>query len=307
MTAEEFFQQLNNLILTSPNIPSRQANSENCELANQVYYCRNMQYCFDCVKCNDGIYMYDCFTSVNCIDCDYTFESELCYDCVDAAKCFNSNFLDDCNNLTDCQYCTRCKNSHDLFGCVNLVNKSFCIFNRQLSESEYKQKLAIYNSWPKERVLAEVEKIKSTLPVTQTHENNNENSSYGNFVYFCKNCYMCFDANTSKDSGYLYDTGHQVNSYDATFSTDNELTYESVDSGKCFNCNYIIFSGNCQDSSYVINSSSIKNCLGVANRKHAQYEILNREYSKEEYEVLSKEILDDIKRKNLGWGDIRFF
>jgi len=58
-------------------------------------------------------------------------------------------------------------------------------------------------------------------------------------------------------------------------------------------------------SSYVINCYGIKNCLGAVNKDHAEYEILNKKYSKEEYEILSKEILEDIRRKNLGWSDIR--
>lgn len=306
MTAEEFFKELQRLVEQTPPNPLHQVNCENCEFADHVYYCKNLTYAFDCLKCQDSIYVYDCVNSVRNVDCDYCFESELCYDSVDAFKCFNCEYLEDCKNLTDCSYSVWCTNSHDLFGCVSMHNKSYCIFNRQLTEAEYKQEVKKYKSWPLEKILAEVEKIRATLPVTQTHEKNNENSSYGDYVYFNKNCYMCFDASHNKDCGYLYDCGNHTTSYDSTYSTAQELCYESADSGYCFNCNYVVYSGNCRDSSYVINCLDVKNCLGVVNRTHAEYEILHRKYSKEEYEKISKEILADIAKKNLGWGEIKF-
>jgi hypothetical protein len=193
-----------------------------------------------------------------------------------------------------------------MFGCVNMRNKAFCIFNRQLTEAEYREKVKLYKAWPWEKVLQIVEQIKATMPVTQTHEENNENSPYGDYVYFCKNCYMSFDSRHNKDSGYIYDSPVQTTCYDVTYSTENELCYEIADSGHCFNCDYVVYSANCNDSSYIINSYGVKNCLGVANKDHVEYQILNKKYSKEEYEVLSKEILDDIRRKNLGWADIKF-
>ena len=306
MTAEEFFAELKRLVDATPPNPVHQVNCENCELADHVYYCKNLTYSFDCVKCQDSIYIYDNANSVKCVDCDYSFESELCYDCVDAHKCFNSNYLEDCSNLTDSSFCVWSTNSHDLFGCVNLHNNSFCIFNRQLTEEQYRTEVEKYKKWPVERILEEVEKIKATQPVTQTHESNNENSNYGDYVYFNKNCYMCFDAAHNKESGYLYDSGTHTTSYDVTYSTTNELSYEVTDSGYCFNCNYVVYSANCQDSSYVINSLDVKHCLGAVNRDHAEYEILHRKYSPEEYEKLSKEILADIAKKNIGWGDLSF-
>jgi len=306
MTAEEFFQTLKQLIESAPFVPTHQVNCEMSEYADHIYYSRYLKFCFDCLKCESSIYLYDSVSAAKSVDCDYIGESELCYQSVDAFKCFNCDFIEDSSNLTDCSYCVKCANSHDMFGCVNMRNKAFCIFNRQLSESEYREKVKIYKTWPWEKVLSVVSQIKSTMPVTQTHEDNNENSSFGDYVYFSKNTYMCFDSRHNKDSGYVYDSHVQTTCYDITYCTENELCYEFIDSGHCFNCDYVVYSANCQDSSYVINCYGVKNCLGAVNKDHVEYEILNKKYSKEEYEVLSKEILDDIRRKKLGWADLKF-
>ena len=306
MTAEEFLKELKRLVDMTPNYPVHQINCENSELTDHVYYCKNLTYCFDCLRCSDSTYIYDCVNTANSLDCDYCGESELCYECVDAFKCFNCEYLEDCSHLTDSAYSVWCTNSNNLFGCVSMHNKSYCIFNRQLTKEQYETEVKKYRSWPPEKILAEVEKIRATLPVTQTHESNNENSSYGDYVYFSKNCYMCFDARHNTDSGYIYDSHNLNSSWDVSSSRDSELSYEVADSGVLFNSNFVVFSKNISDSSYVVNSYDVKNCLGVVNRTHTQYEILHRKNSKEEYERLSKEILADIAAKKIGWGELKF-
>ena len=209
--------------------------------------------------------------------------------------------------MTDSSYSSGCKNCHDVFGCVNLRNKSFCIFNRQLAEEEYKEKVKKYKAWPAEKVLAIVEELKKRYPATQTHEDNNENSPYGNYMFFNKNCYLSFDSTYNTDSGYLYDCTENKTCYDVLYSANNQLSYEIVDSAYCFNCNYIVYSAHCQDSSYIFNCLDVKNSLGCVGRSHMQYVILNRQFTKEEYERLSTQTLDDIKQKNLGWNNLSYY
>jgi hypothetical protein len=304
MTAESFFKELNRLISEEPKQPTHQVNCENCEHGDHNYYCKNLLYSFDCVKCADGTYLYDCVLTTQSIDCDYVIESELCYNSVDSYKCFNSNFLEDCANISESSYSAQCSNCQNVFGCVLLQNKSYCIFNRQLTQAQYEEEIKKYNAWSPEKVLAAVEELKMKYPLTQTHENNNENSSYGDFVYYNKNCYLCFDTARCIDTCYAYDCGHDKSSLDLTYSAENELSYELVDSAYCFNTNYTVFSAHIQDSSYIFNCTDVKNCLGVVGKEHKQYIILNRQFGKEDYEKISKEILEDIKTKNLGWDSL---
>ncbi len=306
-TADGFFKEMKRIMDLSPYYPLHQErNGENTEYADHVYESKNLEFCFDVVRCESCAWLYDSIGCANCVDCDYSIDSQLCYESVDASACFNSDYLEDCHNVRDSFYSARCINCNDVFGCVNLQNKSFCIFNRQLTEEEYREKLKEYKKWPAEKVLEEVEKIKLGLPLTQTHEAFNENSPYGNYVYQCKNCYMCFNVQKNKDCGYIYDSGNLTSCYDITYSDENELCYEVTDTGKCFNSNYVVYSYNCQDSWYVINGLNVKNSLGSVNRGHRQYEILNRQFTKEEYEVKSKEILKGLVEKNFAWANLEF-
>ncbi|MBI4039316.1 hypothetical protein HY388_00630 [Candidatus Daviesbacteria bacterium] len=206
--------------------------------------------------------------------------------------------------MRDAHFCARCSNCQDVFGCVRLKNKSFCIFNRQLTEQEYREQVKKYQSWPAEKVLQIVEDLKKCLPITQTHEEHNENSNFGNYIYYNKNCYLCFDAAYNEYSGYLFDCLRNKTCYDLTLSGDNQLSYEVVDSAQLFNSNYIVWSSHCQDSSYLFDCFDVKNSIGCAHLGHKQYCILNRQLSREDYERIAPLLLSELQDKNLGWDDL---
>lgn len=306
MTAETLLKELKRIILSQPKLTTHTLNSEGCEYGDQLYYCKNLTNSFDTLNSSDSVYIFDSDMCVNCVDCDYSFESQLCYDCVTIHKCFNSNFLEDCSNTRDSSYCYNCRDCHDLFGCTNLINKSFCIFNRQFTEGEYRQKIQSLKSADPDKILEIVETIKKKYPLTQTHGFSNENSPYGDYVYNCRNCYMCFDAGKNEDSGYLYDSGNSKNSFDSTFSGESELAYEFVDSTSLFNCSFVIYSGHCSDSNYIVSCANVKNCLGCVGLYQKEYCILNRQLTKEEFEIKSKQIIEELRIKNPGWGDLVF-
>jgi hypothetical protein len=308
MTAETFLTELQKIITSQPKPANKVLFSENCDLADEVYYAKNIMYGFDSAKITDSAYIYDSFICDKCVDCDYAVESQLCYESVDPFKAYNCDFLNYCANIRDSSYCHWCWDSNDLFGCVNLKNKSFCIFNRQLTEAEYREKVKIYKAWPPEKILAIVEELKSRFPLTQTIAAHNESSEYGNYMHYCKKCYLCFDAAHDENCAYLYDTFDATNSMDMTYcGKQADLSYEIVSSASTFNSDYIYWSENLTDCAYIFNSTDLKNCLGCSNLSHKQYCILNRQLTQENYEKISSQILADLRAKNAGWGSLYYY
>lgn len=260
MQTQVFFAELQRLLKRYPQVPPNIMQSENCIYVENIFQSKNLSFCFDCAACTDCYFVSDSYLTKNSIHCDYAVEPELCYDSVDIFKCFNSMYLEDCAFMRDSTYAAGCTNCNDVFGCVNLQNKSFCLFNRQLSETEYREKVAFYKQWPVQKILAVVEKLKRSYPLTQTHEAHNENASYGNYIYYSKNCYLCFDAAHNENCSYLYDSFYNKNCYDDTYAgNNNQLSYEIVDSTSLFNCNYVFSSHNAQDSSYLFSQFLRKN------------------------------------------------
>lgn len=304
MTAETFFAELERLLSRYPKSPSEVHDSENSDYGDYLYFCKNMHIAFDCAQCADCLYTYDSYMTKNCIDADYCVGSELCYESVDAIRCFNSDYLEYSTSVRDSAYSANCINCNNVFGCVNLVNKSFCIFNRQLTEAEYHQKVAFYKQWPAEKILAIVEDLKKRYPFTPK-EGHNENSPYGNYIHFCKNCYMCFDAGNDENCAYLYDSFYNKTSIDMTYASQHsEVSYQIVDSDYMFNCSYSVRSSHCIDSTFLFNCRNVKNSLGCVSLQNKEYCILNRQLTKDQYETVSKQILEELKAKNLGWANL---
>lgn len=305
-----FITELQRLIDLYPKPPLRIVSSENVYFADFIVNCRNMYYCFDCANSSDCIYVYDGFTSPSCMDCDYPAWAELCYESVDPFRCFNCSFTNICAVSRDLMFCDNCWNSNDLFGCVNLRNKQHCIFNRQLTPEDYKQKVKEYRKWPMEKILSMVEELKLRYPITQTIGENNVNSDYGNYINNDKNVYMGFDASQDENCAYLYDSFGAENCMDMTYGgntgENTEVCYEIISSSEIFNCNYLLFTRNCLDSSYLFNCFGVKNCLGCVNLSQKQYCILNRQFSKEEYEQKSAEIMKMLAASNTGWANLTF-
>lgn len=305
MTLQGFFTELQRLIFSFPRPPAKIYNSENCLYGDYIYNSKNLFFCFDCGSCTDSFYLYDSYMCADCGDCDYAVESELCYECVDPYKVFNCEYLEYCDNIRDSAYSYNCSNCHDIFGCVYLKNKSFCIFNRQLTEEEYREKLQRLKKLPPQQILQAVEQLKKLFPLTQTIGGNNENSTYGNYSHFNKNCYLCFDAAHDENCGYLYDSFYNKNCYDTTYAAqNNELSYEIVDCGQMFNCNFMVDSSSSTDSFYLFHCNNVKNSLGCVGLKNKEYCILNRQFTPEQYQQLRNRILQELKSKNLGWDNL---
>lgn len=305
MTTQFFFEELQRLIKIQPKRPTFVLNSENCEMAHNIQFGKNLLECFDSQKCENCVSVSDGNMVVDCISADYIFESQNLYGCVGLYKCFNCFYCDDTEQTQEAYYSSTLTGCHDVFGCVNLTNKSFCIFNRQFSEQEYREKVALLKKLPPETIFEIVEKIKKQLPITQTHERYNENTNYGHNIYYDKNCYLLFDSSWNENCCYLYDSFYNKNCLDMTYSgEDMQSCYETIDSKHAFNCNYLFQSSSCQDSSYLFNCMDVKNSLGCVGLSHKQFCILNRQFAKEDYERIVKQVLDELKTKNLSWANI---
>jgi hypothetical protein len=105
-----------------------------------IYNSKSCKMCFDLLdKAEDGAYLFHSYDLRDNYDGMGMWRCELTYESVDAN--FNSRLLS-CVTIyhsNDISYSVNCHASHDLFGCVGLRNKSYCVFNKQYSESEYRE------------------------------------------------------------------------------------------------------------------------------------------------------------------------
>jgi hypothetical protein len=225
---------------------------------------------------------------------------ELCYDCLYCQGCYGLFFSKDCESCVDSAFLYNCRGCTNCFSCINLRNKQYYIFNEQYSKDEYKEKIKQFGlgSFKTQQDLKK--KVYENIVKKNVHkfaEAINCKNVSGDHIRNAKNCQWCFDVGGDKNEncrfiswgGFVekdsYDTGPGAG-YGA------ELIYETIDTvsvAKLLSC---ITADYCDNLSYCINcynSHSLFACIGLRNK---QYCILNKQYTKEEYEALVPKIIE---------------
>jgi hypothetical protein len=118
--------------------------------------------------------------------------------------------------------------------------------------------------------------------------------SFGNNISDCKNCYCCHDVSGGEDCKYIMN-GEPIlkTNYDGIgVGINSELGYEIIDSGvdSMKNCFAFVFRV-CNDTYYTYNCHYCSHLFGCIGLRNKEYCILNKQYSKEEYERLVPQII----------------
>ncbi|MBI5139474.1 hypothetical protein HZA26_02595, partial [Candidatus Nomurabacteria bacterium] len=299
-----FFEQVKELFVAVPRIGVMNTRCENCEYSNQIDNSKNCYFAFGCLEGEECDYSHIIWNCTFSIDCLYVFKCEGCYECID---CLGSNKLfysEECENciesvgLFDCRGCLNC------IGCVGLVSKSYCIFNKQVTREEYLEFLERYPLYKKESIdyiLSEREKLKTSLPQRAFFGSRN-NSVSGNHIYNAHNVHNSFDIKSGENSKYCFTARKVIDSYDISFTGDAEECFNSLTmlgGNKVIGSQTIVDSHDVYYSEYCYNSNNIVGCYGLRKKSYC---ILNKQYSKEEYNSLLPKIIELIKKEN-GFGN----
>lgn len=290
MTFADFTSQFQKLKQDQPRSPTHSTDLENSEYVTYSYRLKNSYFCFDTVDSQNCLFCYDSVRCTDSVDCDYCVECELLYDSVDAYQSYNSIGLQYCARVYDSFYCQNCFDSHDLFGCVSLKQKQYCIYNRQFTKAAYFKEVKKLLTQPAQIHLQKISELAKLYPLGPSYVSHSENSDYGNQVHYCKNCYLCFDTARSENCAYTYDTFYSKSSFDLTYCYKAEACYECTDSSKIYNCTFADWSSDCFDCDYLFNCSDCHNCFGCVGLSHKRYCVLNKQYTKEEYEKITAKI-----------------
>lgn len=266
-------------------------------------YCGNASYLKDCYlifnsnRTETSMYGNAVDRSKDCIDCSNVGECEICYESFWLANCYQCYFCIMCVESRNMWFSRDCLGCSDCFGCTNLRNQSYCIFNEKHSKEDYHKKIAEMSLDTREGV-DEARKVAREFWDTQPHKFHqgirNQNSS-GAYVSECNNavdCYLIRQSENLKYCQYMVVPGNKDCMDASVWGENTELCYEtSVCGDKAYN---LRFSWDCwpnvRDSEYSIHLKSCADCFGCVGLRNKQYCILNKQYSKEEYEEMVPKI-----------------
>ncbi|MBI4994186.1 hypothetical protein HZC21_00890 [Candidatus Peregrinibacteria bacterium] len=301
--SKPFFEQFHELLLVTPRMLNYSVGNENAEYGNLSSWNKNCYMLFESDDNRDCFYCDYSYRCKNVVDSSYVKESELCYGCVNILKGYKLFFSLNCRNCSDSWFLENCAGCHNCFGCANIINKEYCFWNEQLTKEEYQNKLNALNlnSYTNIKNLWEYFlEFSKKFPRKYMHGFHNEDST-GDYLNYCKNANFCFDSAELRDCKFVYDCEHIKDGYDLdTYGgiEGAEMVYECQSVGRgSFN---VAFSNNVwqdlTDVWYCDNCTHSKDLFGCISLRHKQYCILNKEYSKEDYFILRKRIVEHMQK-----------
>ncbi|MEM5810054.1 MAG: hypothetical protein QW156_04170, partial [Candidatus Aenigmatarchaeota archaeon] len=296
---DQFFQLIKNVPWFS-RVAGDFTNSDYCMNAAHLKNCYLIFYSNYDENCFFGNGLHRCR---DCYDNSYLVDCELCYGSFRLKRCNRAFFCAECEDCLDIYFCKNCTGCSNCFGCANLKHKSYCIFNKQYSKEEYFEKIKTldYGSFKNlVEIQMKAEDFWKNFPQKFIHGRHNENVS-GDYIYNSKNVINSYFIEGGEDLKYCT---FMLNSpirdcYDYTiFGNNAELIYESlvVGEGASMLKSCLICWPNCKNLEYCIMCASSSNLFGCIGLRHKQYCILNKQYTKEEYERLVPKIIEHMNK-----------
>lgn len=297
--SKPFLQQVKELMAEVPWMAraTDEPTMENSDYTMNVGHLKNCYLVFhadfdeDCAYSDTLAYVKDS------IDCSKLYECELCYDGVNLATCYKALHCVDCENSNTLFFCRDCNGCSNCFGCVGLRNKEYCYFNEQLTKEEYEKRMTQFQQGSYAALSdmrARAQEFWITFPRKYIHGRQNEDAT-GDYVEHSKHAYHCFQASQVEDSKFISIVSIQPtkDSYDYTSWGDGAShIYECVAVGMGVDMIKFSFMSwpSCSEVEYSVYAISSSNCFGCVGIRNKKYCILNKQYTKEEYETLVAKI-----------------
>lgn len=303
-----FFQQFLSLRNAVPHMALVFQANINCDYCNLVGHSKNCYLIYGSVECEDCYYG-NPFRCKQCVDSFILRNSELCLECVDSNNLYNCYRCQNCANSSDLMFCFEVNNSQNCFCCAAVSRKNYCIFNRQYSKEEYEKILSgidLTDDVQFKEIMNRFDELKRAVCHRCYVGVNNENV-IGDYVFNSKDCVEVYGGENCRDVA----AGFQLMNVNDAMNVINGEYCELVYQVSAFydRVTNVIFSYFCwlnvHNSIYCAHcTQNVNNCFGCIALKNAEYCILNKEYTKEEYEKLVPQIIEHMRRTG-EWG--RFF
>jgi hypothetical protein len=301
---KSFFYQWYDLSLRVPRQALIAKDTENSEYTNFVWKVKD-SYLISAASFDENCYYGTRVTkSKNCVDTFLVKESENCYECIEVNNsyhCLYSEILSECRDCTFCQDCIGCQ---DCFLSVWLRNTMYCIENISYTKEEYFEKKSELEKLGHKKLREIFRSFSLTIPKRSENTINTENS-YGNSIRNARNVVNVFDGDQLDNVRYSAFVDDVHDTYDINYGYgETHLQYDSLGTGE--KSYRVLFSINVwpdvADMIYCDTCTGCRHCFGCIGLRNASYCILNKQYTKEEYEELVPRIIKHMMKTSLIEG-----
>ncbi|HLP86449.1 MAG TPA: hypothetical protein VK153_01065 [Candidatus Paceibacterota bacterium] len=291
-----FFEQYKELLSKVPLANLGNTNCINSPYGNHDADCKNCYLVYASYLGEDVMYSQGAASLKNSMDTYTVFKSEFCYEDIISGTLYNTHFSYDCDDSLNSFFLKTCVNCNDCICCVNLHNKKYCIFNQQYTKEDYliKKKEFDFGSY---KILSDIKKKYKEFILKFPHKYAalvKTVDSTGDCMINAKNVKQSFDIyGEVEDSKFVAHGLTTKDSYDCYgFGGGAYLLYEGVDTGlKASNVYFSVLTHSCMNTEYTYMCYNSKNLFGCIGVRKGEYCILNKKYTKEEYEKLIPRII----------------
>ncbi len=296
-----FFEQFDELMRTVPKQAILLTNSVNCSYCDGAINSKNCYLNFVSYFSEDCFYCNGPFFSRNSVDADMGMNMDHAYEAYLSDDVYNIKFVWFSENCFDSSFLFDCRACSNCFGCTNLRHKKYHIFNKAYSKKDYTEKIKYWDLGNHKRLEEAKQKFKElcySTPRCFARLTKSSNVT-GNNLKHAHNCKLCFEAlKGAENCRFAFDVGLKIkDSYDVLFCGNmSELLYECAGAISSFKCFFTIKSTALVNSEYCSFSRNGQHLFGCIALRNKQYCILNKQYTKEEYEKLVPKIKEHMDK-----------
>ena len=290
--SRDFFSQIKDVFQKQPRIfQYRIGNVVNSDYGNSVVNTKNAYMTYSVVGCENIQYSESVDNSKDCMDCLEVQLLDQCFWNISAERNYNSHFMVESHSCIDSYFLYDCVNCQNCCLSSNLRNQQYIFRNQKLSKEEYQKAvlgLNLNTIFGFKKASEEFRSVSKNAIHKYAQILASQNVT-GDYIYNAKNVSNSFGVRQgseeirnsirilsgSKDLQDCYACMSGELEYETMSGSDH--SYRQVFSILCLGCKYMEYSLYCKSSS---------NCFGCVGLKNANYCILNKQYTKEEYEAI---------------------
>ncbi len=299
-----FFAQFQELLNVVPKAAVLQMNNENCAYNHLLAFSKNSYLCPGSYFLEDCLYLRKSQYCKDCANGNILNRCELVSDSSNCDNCSSSHHLINCRNCSSSQFLSDCTRLKDCFMCSGIANKEHHFKNAPLTREAYEDVLKRYAGKPQRELLAEFQEFNRTVPKRAQIQLNCEGST-GDYLVNCHNAVDCSDCFNIEDAKYLTECEGVKDSMDLTsHDKDINLCYELSTGGeKSYLTTFCLCCCASPRTSYSNSCFYLSDGLGCDGfHSRSQYCIFNKQYTKEEYEILAPKIIQKMRTEE-AWGE----
>ena len=291
-----FFKQIADLWNAVPKMNLFQRNSINCQFANLVGESKNVYLSYSVVEESENVFYSRLVDkSFTIFDSYSVTNSENCYENINTDRNYSSSFAILSRNCIDCRFVFDCVNCKNCVLSSNLRNKQYFIRNKAYNKDDYFREIGKMDFGSR---MLNAQYFKEFLDIKEKSLHKyadivKASGCTGNHIANAKNAKNCFETHDVENVKNCYRDLEASEFFDVEHAgLNSEMFYEYITGGKSgFNVKFSIAAFDAvRESEYTDYCTSCSYCFGCAGLKNKEFCILNKKYSKEDYEKMVEKI-----------------